>query len=231
MSVRLGFAIASSMDPDVLIIDEVLAVGDSSFKVNCYNRIRDLLPSTAVIFVSHNMFDISRVSSRVMVLKNGSSIFSGEVEQGIHVYNELNIDGDGEESQPSMVINHDKVIESVTRINCSTKEEDLNSTIEISFEISSKENLGQVRARLVFFDETEQAVAEWDSIYHKDKFFIPRGSSNISISAGNVRLMSGIYRVAVIIADPENKGYYVGVEHGIKITLQNRATGGARYKI
>ncbi len=55
MKVRLGFAVAAQMEPDVLLIDEVLAVGDTGFRMKCLNRIHELLESSAVIFVSHSM--------------------------------------------------------------------------------------------------------------------------------------------------------------------------------
>jgi lipopolysaccharide transport system ATP-binding protein len=61
MRVRLGFAVAAQMEPDVLIIDEVLAVGDVAFRFKCINRIVELMRSAAVIFVSHNMHQIYRL--------------------------------------------------------------------------------------------------------------------------------------------------------------------------
>ena len=60
MKVRLGFAVAAQMEPDVLIIDEVLAVGDLGFVLKCFKKIDAILPNTAVIFVSHSMPMISR---------------------------------------------------------------------------------------------------------------------------------------------------------------------------
>jgi len=59
MRVRLGFSVAAQMEPDILLIDEVLAVGDLGFVVKCMNRIQQLLKSCAVIFVSHSMGQIS----------------------------------------------------------------------------------------------------------------------------------------------------------------------------
>src|SRR5690606_10301069 len=61
MKVRLGFAVAAHLEPDILIIDEVLAVGDLGFVLKCFKKIDELLPKTAVIFVSHNMPMVSRI--------------------------------------------------------------------------------------------------------------------------------------------------------------------------
>ena len=73
MNVRLGFSVAAVLiEPDVLFLDEVLAVGDIGFTVKCLNRLRQLARRSAVILVSHNMQHISSFCSRVMVLEKGA---------------------------------------------------------------------------------------------------------------------------------------------------------------
>jgi lipopolysaccharide transport system ATP-binding protein len=87
MKVRLGFAIAAQMEPDVLIIDEVLAVGDLSFRVKCINKINELLEKTAVIFVSHNMPQVYKVSTSILLMSKGQVLFHGnEIEKGVEQY-------------------------------------------------------------------------------------------------------------------------------------------------
>ncbi|MFO7606573.1 MAG: polysaccharide ABC transporter ATP-binding protein [Desulfurivibrionaceae bacterium] len=88
MYVRLGFSVAAQMEPDVLIIDEVLAVGDIGFRIKCLNRIHELLDKAAVIFVSHSMPFVARLCNQVMVLRQGEDIFSSsDVPKGIDFYN------------------------------------------------------------------------------------------------------------------------------------------------
>ena len=87
MKVRLGFAIAAQMEPDVLIIDEVLAVGDLGFVLKCFNTIDNLLENTAVIFVSHSMPLVSRICTKIMMIEKGTALFTGEdVSKGIDHY-------------------------------------------------------------------------------------------------------------------------------------------------
>lgn len=87
MQVRLGFAIAVQMEPDVLFIDEVLAVGDVGFRGKCYNAIYDMNKGAAVIFVSHTMQHISRLCSEVMVMDRGEVTFhSNNVTKAIEEY-------------------------------------------------------------------------------------------------------------------------------------------------
>ena len=71
MKVRLGFAVAAQMEPDVLIIDEVLAVGDLGFVLKCFKTIDAILPNTAIIFVSHSMPMVSRICSQIILMDKG----------------------------------------------------------------------------------------------------------------------------------------------------------------
>lgn len=87
MKVRLGFAVAAQMEPDVLIIDEVLAVGDLGFVLKCFKTIDTILPNTAIIFVSHSMPMISRICSQIILMDRGEAKFQGsDVSQAIDLY-------------------------------------------------------------------------------------------------------------------------------------------------
>ncbi len=86
MKVRLGFAVASQMEPDVLIIDEVLAVGDIGFRIKCLNVVSQILRTSSVIFVSHTMPQIARICNKVLMLTNGIEVYKGSVSIGIEKY-------------------------------------------------------------------------------------------------------------------------------------------------
>ncbi|SFN33049.1 ABC transporter ATP-binding protein [Salegentibacter flavus] len=87
MKVRLGFAIAAQMEPDVLLIDEVLAVGDLGFVLKCFKTIDKILPNTAIIFVSHSMPMVSRICNHIILMEKGVTIFQGEdVAKAIDLY-------------------------------------------------------------------------------------------------------------------------------------------------
>ncbi len=86
MGVRLGFAIASTLSPDILILDEVLAVGDASFRSKCWRRIGALLQDAAVILVSHEAYAISRVCDRAIVLERGEARFDASANDALAYY-------------------------------------------------------------------------------------------------------------------------------------------------
>jgi len=87
MKSRLGFAVALSVDPDILIIDEVLAVGDVQFQKKCYNKIHDLFSNgKTVIFVSHNSQAIVQFCNRAILLEDGTVINEGMPKDILALY-------------------------------------------------------------------------------------------------------------------------------------------------
>jgi lipopolysaccharide transport system ATP-binding protein len=88
MYVRLAFAVAAFLDPEILIVDEVLAVGDAEFQKKCLGRMKDVSTNDGrtVLFVSHNMGAVASLCSKAMVLANGSAVFNGNTKQGIDFY-------------------------------------------------------------------------------------------------------------------------------------------------
>lgn len=90
MTVRLGFAVAAHLEPDILLVDEVLAVGDEGFQVKCLNKIGELKTSgTAIVLVSHNMHTVSTYCDRVLVKSaTGHELFT-DVAAGVRAYKEL----------------------------------------------------------------------------------------------------------------------------------------------
>jgi ABC-2 type transport system ATP-binding protein len=85
MYVRLAFAVAVHSDPDILLVDEVLAVGDERFQVKCLAKIRDFQAAgKTIVLVSHDAEQVADVCSRTVVLDHGKVIFDGDVESGLH---------------------------------------------------------------------------------------------------------------------------------------------------
>ena len=96
MNARLGFAVAAHVDPDVLLIDEVLAVGDFAFQQKCYDRLAEFRRSgAAIVFVSHNMQAIGDLCDRALVLKS-TPRYLGEVGEAVARY--LGLAGSGDET-------------------------------------------------------------------------------------------------------------------------------------
>ncbi len=87
MYVRLAFAVAAHLDPDILLLDEVLAVGDFTFQRKCLAFARQLEQKGAtILFVSHNMFSIKSMCERVIYLRRGQVVFDGATDEGLKLY-------------------------------------------------------------------------------------------------------------------------------------------------
>jgi lipopolysaccharide transport system ATP-binding protein len=90
MYVRLAFAVAAHLDPEILIVDEVLAVGDAEFQKKCLGKMKDVAgQGRTVLFVSHNMGAISSLCNRGVVLSNGEVKFIGKVDKCLAFYTSL----------------------------------------------------------------------------------------------------------------------------------------------
>jgi ABC-type polysaccharide/polyol phosphate transport system ATPase subunit len=96
MHARLGFAVAAHVDPDILIVDEVLSVGDYAFQNRCIERMRQVIQGgAAVVFVSHNLNAVATLCSRVILLDHGRIIRQGCPQEVIRAYlTENRIDAD-----------------------------------------------------------------------------------------------------------------------------------------
>ena len=88
MFVKLAFSVAAHLDSEIMIMDEVLAVGDVAFQRKCIDKMRDVAKQEGrtVLYVSHNMSTIRRLCDRCIVMDKGKIIFSGDVEQAIEIY-------------------------------------------------------------------------------------------------------------------------------------------------
>jgi len=90
MYVRLAFAVAAHLEPEVLIVDEVLAVGDAEFQKKCLGKMGEVAQGgRTVVFVSHNMAAMKSLTTRGIVLDAGRAVFSGTTEQAIQHYTQL----------------------------------------------------------------------------------------------------------------------------------------------
>jgi ABC-type polysaccharide/polyol phosphate transport system ATPase subunit len=87
MYVRLGFSIAAHLDPDILLLDEVLAVGDAAFQSRCLQRINELKRSgRTIVFISHDLGAVERLCDRVLLMQRGEIVASGQPREVITEY-------------------------------------------------------------------------------------------------------------------------------------------------
>ena len=90
MFARLAFACAINVDPDVLIVDEVLSVGDMAFQLKCFKKFQDFKQrGKTILFVTHNVSDVLKNCTRVIILENGTKTFDGDTKDGVELYKKI----------------------------------------------------------------------------------------------------------------------------------------------
>jgi ABC-2 type transport system ATP-binding protein len=90
MSMRLAFAVAANLDPDVLLLDEIFAVGDEEFQKQCRKTMEQFLADgKTILFVSHSSYTVREVCRRVCLLEHGRLLFDGPAGEGLEAYQAL----------------------------------------------------------------------------------------------------------------------------------------------
>lgn len=112
MAMRLGFAVAAFLEPDILLVDEVLAVGDATFQQRCLDRMRAVLQEgTTLVYVSHDLASVESIATRGVWLRNGVLAADGPVRDSLAAYRS-HIESDAEVSAPTN--NQVKVVATVS---------------------------------------------------------------------------------------------------------------------
>ncbi|MBD1805024.1 ABC transporter ATP-binding protein [Microcoleus sp. FACHB-SPT15] len=158
MYVRLAFAVAAHLEPEILVVDEVLAVGDAQFQKKCLGKMQDVAEQgRTVFFVSHNMQAISTLTQRCLMLSKGQCVYQGATEGGIAVYLS---EGCNEEMIYTDVPS--SVEPRITRVELHTSEPS-NTQIhgelmEVKFEISTPIPINGAALSFQVYDSLQQPV-------------------------------------------------------------------------
>lgn len=221
MKVRLGFAVAAQMEPDVLIIDEVLAVGDLGFVLKCFKMIDKILPNTALIFVSHSMPMISRISTYLLMLNQGVSHYQdNNVSKGIDVY-----------YSKYLVDNESKVVFTDDKVKLTTAWIEEYPILENVYQIPwgksiiiglSFENLSLLKTpfiSLAIYDKEQRAVAEilpqnqsYSTINEKSIF-------SLKFQLNNLYLSKGTYSITVNASENDEINFYFKIHKALTLRI------------
>ena len=198
MNVRLGFAIAAVLiKPDILLLDEVLAVGDIGFVMKCFKKIDQLISNSAVILVSHNMSQIAQTATKIALLEKGKALFRGDnISEGINLYYSR--------FDMSQVIYGNDMVEiidicvndySCFRSNQRPQVQRL-SDLEILVCLEFKIEIDQFVPYLVFHDDQHRGVAAY--LHEEDP--LSKDSSRIvefKIRIPRIQLSQGVYSITL----------------------------------
>lgn len=196
MYVRLAFAVAAHLESEILVVDEVLAVGDTEFQRRCLGKMEEVAQvGRTVILVSHNMGSIERLTRTSLVLNNGTVAFAGDTREAIEKYSE----GSARSTEVSFESSDDSP--RITRLKID--ENSLNKgDIIIRLEFKSPFPLCPPVPGIVITSMTGTPVFGSNPRFHQSSYQLKEtesGASTVTIS--NAPLMSGTYRVSAWLGD------------------------------
>lgn len=203
MKVRLGFSIAIHRVPEVLLVDEVLAVGDISFKKKCMERMEEIRKKTSIIFISHDMRQVERICNRVMVIDKGRELFTGDTLQAIDFYYKHTIAKEIQNIDPKLLIYESTG--DIYNIKLSITNEDGIETdifqhkqkIIFQFEFESKEEYKNPILGLdIVSPEGIPITSLKNVIYGSERPSIKKGKNQFRVILEDNTLMPGVYRIA-----------------------------------
>jgi lipopolysaccharide transport system ATP-binding protein len=220
MSVRLGFSVATCLRPDILILDEVLAVGDLAFQRKCFDRIESLIKEDGktVLVVSHNIRQVQRLCSRVILLSQGAILADGAPSKICELFYQQNQKSVMDHVKSSADKSSRRSSEAVEIVSVDVLDDGDESTDEVT-------SGGKLRIRIRFdlkrtLDKAEVLVGT----HTTDFLYLSASSTELSATHGTVPaglheveyvvasfpLVAGLYGVRFALMDGENKLVFGG---------------------
>jgi ABC-type polysaccharide/polyol phosphate transport system ATPase subunit len=220
MYVRLAFAVAAHLNPEILILDEVLAVGDTAFQERCLGKMKDIASAgRTVLFVSHNMAAVRQLCKSALLLKAGELVYSGNVADALSMYaaeatsKRGRILGHVSKSEPDLEV-------SAIRLNGSDSDElhlsgrERDVTVDIDFRLIQPQ---RVELEIFFHHATGGPLGLFSPGRETPMILTrPVGEHRISYVIRLPRLNRGEYYFDIWLTDP-NCQTWVEVPHAVRI--------------
>ncbi len=222
MRVRLGFSVAAQMEPDILILDEVLAVGDIGFQTKCLNRIYELLQRCAVVFVTHAMPHVSRISTHALLMKSGCSIAqSSNVSYVIDQYHQQFESGETKAIGAGGV--DFKNIEIIGHLPGATAEIPLGGKLSIKIDMKVQVTCPRLRIKMFAWTIDQRPVVDFtDQDY--SSFVVDNNNPEISVIADieTMSLAPGKYTMLVAVIDDETEFQFCRVNNATPFVMKHK---------
>ncbi|WP_028241946.1 ABC transporter ATP-binding protein [Pseudobutyrivibrio ruminis] len=226
MYVKLAFSVAAHLDADIMIMDEVLAVGDVKFQHKCLNKMKDIAKNEGktVLYVSHNMDTVSTLCDRCLVLNQGRLVFDGPVDEAIKIYNgsevKTNTTADfAKYIRPGWLQRDDIRLTWAEYVNASDGEA-VSDKLDINFKYICNKTVANVGCRVELIDEkvgrpfATQVFYDVASGEAKDT-----GTFNITVDLS--KIMNGNYKTfyTLFVLSPYDDGIDLDCVSGLEINV------------
>jgi homopolymeric O-antigen transport system ATP-binding protein len=202
MQVRLGFAVATAIEPEILLLDEVLAVGDMAFRIKCYNRIGRLQKNAATILVTHDVSYLSTVCNRILFMSRGKSSYYADRNAGIQRYIDAQTLVSAAQGSESLLT----FISPLRAASITIESEQIQhgGDLAIIVTVDSSADLDSLQLRCTASTEAGHPVLVWDSDWTRQAISLRRGQQVIRLVFGPVHLTGGRYTLNLSLMVPGN---------------------------
>lgn len=199
MYIRLGFSVAVNSDPDILLIDEVLAVGDYMFRLKSLDKIKQLKAlGKTIVFVSHNLEQVTAICEKTALLNKGNLVSYGNTLDVMHEYTGLFLEGQEEEPIEQYIESRCSIIKAEVDSSGMEKDRELEAHIEIDNPDSE-----ELIVNIILRGRVQRSYFEISTSARDIAFTCRRGS--IHIKTGKLNIAPGLYAVNI---DIRRKGNY-----------------------
>ena len=183
----------------MLLLDEVLAVGDAAFRNKCYQRIDSLRKRAAVIFVSHSMEQVARVCDHALTMSKGRVEYCGSVTEGVAIYERMNDEpAAGIENKAFLSLQPPILAFTVTDLPTQITS---GTPLRIMFHVASSTEIRQFLLRLAFYNASGAAAADCNVSSANCSITIQSGGNSWIVEFASLPLKNGKYRISFNIID------------------------------
>lgn len=210
MYVRLGFAIAAHLDPEILLLDEVLAVGDANFQAKCLQRIEELEEAgTTIVFISHDLSAVERICDRVLLMDHGQIVAAGRAKEVIQEYANLanrvkkkvGIESPGDEPKLAEVLSvkfYNDTDEDVSTVRT-------GETLKIRVTYSSLKHIERVVCEVFFYSGSGKVQTQFSTELSGKQRGLEKGIGAFEFTCDEFGLQPGFYHIdaTLVFQNPE----------------------------
>jgi lipopolysaccharide transport system ATP-binding protein len=207
MQMRLAFSVAAHLEPEILLVDEVLAVGDIEFQKKCLGKMQDVSKSgRTIVFVSHQMNQIRRLCERVVWIDAGSLRGDGIAERVISAYEQSTVSSSPAETKQASA--HDPVSFMTwgvvrRRGGQSNVVAAGSGPITVGIRVRNREEITRGRAAVVIYDSRGFLISGWSF----DDLRLAAGEHDIQLSFSDLPLRPGAYNIFLNIHDDHQRSH------------------------
>lgn len=213
MRMRLGFSVAANLRPQLLILDEVLAVGDVGFRMKCFAHLNELINSgVSIILVTHAVPMLQRVATRSVVFGEGKIVFDGDLETGTTVYEEMmHVSSQSRDQLEESSAHRSASIENIEVLNDLEQpqtEFDTGNPVKLRIRVKSQQQIKNARLVVALASPVHGTLFSTSTAYQNVELDIEQAGSQVTLTFDQIPLLVGAYYFNVSLYGPETTDFY-----------------------